>query len=168
MSQLKTPLDYFYYWEEKTPTDIFLRQSLGNGQWREYSWAEVGERVRKIACFIHSRNLPPQSKIALWSANSADWVMVDLAIMLSGHISVPLFPNQSVKAANHVLKECDVSLMFVGECGQEQKFAKWNTANVTLVGMHGCSIMVDHNLAQIQQIEEISILIFCLIRTHNY
>jgi long-subunit acyl-CoA synthetase (AMP-forming) len=151
MSQLKTPLDYFYYWEEKTPTDIFLRQSLGNGQWKEYSWAEIGERVRKIASFIHSRNLSPQSKIALWSANSADWIMVDLAIMLSGHISVPLFPNQSVKAANHVLKECDVSLMFVGECGQEQKFAEWNTANVTLVGMHGCSIAVDHNLAQIQQ-----------------
>ena len=151
MSQLKTPLDYFYYWEEKTPTDIFLRQSLGNGQWKEYSWSEVGERVRKIASFIHSRNLLPQSKIALWSANSADWIMVDLAIMLSGHISVPLFPNQSVKAANHVLKECDVSLMFVGECGQEQKFAEWNTTNVTLVGMHGCSIAVDHNLAQIQQ-----------------
>jgi long-subunit acyl-CoA synthetase (AMP-forming) len=151
MSQLKTPLDYFYYWEEKTPTDIFLRQSLGNGQWKEYSWSEVGERVRKIASFIHSRNLSPQSKIALWSANSADWIMVDLAIMLSGHISVPLFPNQSVKAANHVLKECDVSLMFVGECGQEQKFAEWNTANVTLVGMHGCSIAVDHNLAQILQ-----------------
>ena len=60
--------------------------------------------------------------------------MVDLAIMLSGHISVPLFPNQSVKAANHVLKECDVSLMFVGECGQEQKLQNGIRQNVTLSG----------------------------------
>lgn len=149
MSQLKTPLDCFYHWEEAASSDVFLRQSLGQGQWSELTWAEVGDRVRKVASFIHSLDLPPQSKVAVWSANSVDWVIVDLAIMLSGHISVPLFPNQSVKAANFVLCECDISLMFVGECGQEQKFAEWDTENITLVAMHGCSIDTEFDLRHI-------------------
>lgn len=151
MNQLKNPLDFFYYWEATARDDIFLRQSLGNGQWREFTWAEVGDRVRRLASFIHSRNLPSKSKIALWSANSADWLMVDLAIMLSGHVSVPLFPNQSVKTANFVLSECDVSLMFVGNCGQEEKFTEWSRDDVALVAMHGCSVETQFEIEQIAE-----------------
>ena len=45
---VKIPLEMFYHWEATTPEQVFLRQPA-NLQWREYTWAEVADRVRRLA-----------------------------------------------------------------------------------------------------------------------
>jgi len=80
---VKAPLEMFYHWEATTPEQVFLRQPVDQ-QWREYTWSEVADRVRRLANFIRAQDFPQGSSIALFSANCADWFMVDLAIMLSG------------------------------------------------------------------------------------
>ena len=96
METIKTPLEMFYRWESEVPEHVFLRQSLGNGDWQEYTWAQVSDRVRRLANFIRQQGLPADSNIALWASNSVDWVMVDLAIQLSGYVSVPLFLHLAI------------------------------------------------------------------------
>ncbi|NQY88182.1 MAG: AMP-binding protein [Colwellia sp.] len=149
MTEVKTPLEMFYLWEKTTPNDVFLRQSLGNGNWQEYTWLDVGDKVRRITQFIHSCNLPNKSNIALWSSNSADWILVDLAIMLSGHISLPLYPGQSIKSTRFILSECDISLMFIGACGQEDNIDEIISSQVTTVAMLGCTIATNEKLPEI-------------------
>ena len=82
----------FYKWEKEKANDPFLRQPFGDN-WEEYTWSEVGIMARKIASAIESYNLPPKSHIGLISKNCREWIIADLAIMMSGHISVPFFPN---------------------------------------------------------------------------
>lgn len=149
MTELKTPLEMLHRWENTTPNDVFLRQSLGDGSWQEYTWQDVGDKVRKITQFIHSLNLPDKSRIALWSCNSADWILVDLAIMLSGHISVPLYPGQSKKSTEFILSECDISLMFIGACGQEEHIDDIVPSTITTVAMFGCTIKTNESLLEI-------------------
>ena len=89
---VKSPLEMFYHWEQETPDKVYLRQPSAL-QWQEYTWREVADQVRRIASFLKSKNYPAESRIAIWSSNSKDWPIVDLAIMLSGHISVPIYPG---------------------------------------------------------------------------
>ena len=72
-------------------------------------------QVRKMGSYIKSLNLEKQSKIAILSKNCAHWIMTDLLIMMSGHISVPLYPNLSADTLNKILIHSESKLFFVGK-----------------------------------------------------
>lgn len=113
-TQMKLPLAMFLEREQSSPDKIFLRQPI-NGQWITYTWKQAGDEIRRIVAAIQDRNLPPKSTIGLVSKNCAHWVMADLAIMMSGHISVPLYPNIGSKTINYVLKHSEAKILFVGK-----------------------------------------------------
>ena len=113
-SGLPTLIEHFYKWEKQKPHDVFLRQPIGD-QWEEYTWAQVGEQARRMASAIHDLNLPPKSHIGIVSKNCVHWVMSDLAIMMSGHISVPLFPTLTAGQIKQVLEHSDTKVLFVGK-----------------------------------------------------
>lgn len=144
-STIKTPLEMFYRWERETPDQVYLRQPT-NRVWREYTWREVGDRVRRVAGFLRSRDYPPGSRIAIWSTNSKDWPIVDLAIMLSGHISVPLYPGQDVESAGYILNHSEARLLFAGDFDQSARADAALVMGMERVGMPGCSIECDTTL----------------------
>ena len=96
-----TPLEMLYKWEVEKPNSIYLSQPI-NGIWHEWTFYEVGQQVRKMASYIKSLSLDENAKIGILSKNCAHWIMSDLAIMLSGHISVPLYPNLNKESLNKI------------------------------------------------------------------
>ena len=104
----------FYKWEKEKANDPFLRQPFGDN-WFEYTWAEVGLMARKIASSIDSYNLPEKSHIGLISKNCREWVIADLAIMMSGHISVPFFPTLKSYELKNLIDFGEVKLLFAGK-----------------------------------------------------
>ena len=109
-----TPLEIFYKWEKQKQNDIFLSQPI-NDKLYNWTWGEVGLQVRKMAAYIKSLNLTENSKIGILSKNCAHWIMSDLAIMMSGHISVPLYPNLNSKTLKNILEHSETKLLFVGK-----------------------------------------------------
>jgi len=110
----KSLLEYFYDWESSKADAVFLKQPLGK-HWKTYTWKEAGQAARKMANFLKSQNLPAESKIGILSKNCAHWILCDLAIMLSGHISVPFYPNTAKKELAYVLEHSDCRLLFLGK-----------------------------------------------------
>ena len=104
----------FYRWEKEKANDPFLRQPFGDN-WFEYTWAEAGLMARKIASAIDSYNLPEKSHIGLISKNCREWVIADLAIMMSGHISVPFFPTLKSYELENLIDFGEVKLLFAGK-----------------------------------------------------
>lgn len=113
-TNLKTPLELMYNWEKTLPNKPYLFQPL-KGQWHDWTWAEFGDQVRRMAAFIESKGLAPGSKIGILSKNCAHWLMSDLAVMMSGHISVPIYPNVNASTVNYVLTHSEAQLLFVGK-----------------------------------------------------
>lgn len=144
----RSPLEMFYHWEENAPPDIFLRQPKDQ-EWHEYSWSQFADRVRRLTSFIHSLELPDKSHIAILSSNSADWVTVDLAIMLSGHISVPLYPAQDAGSARYILEHSDAKLVFVGAFDTPQKADEMLGTDIPRVAILGCAIEHQYDLESI-------------------
>ncbi len=109
-----SPLEMLYKWEQEKPQEIYLSQPI-NGTWHNWTWEEFGIEVRKMAGYLKSLDLPKNSKIALLSKNCAHWMMADMAIMMSGNISVPLYPNLNAETLEKILIHSESKLLFVGK-----------------------------------------------------
>ena len=103
-----------YKWEQEKPNEIYLSQPI-DGVWHNWTWKEFGIEVRKMAAYLKSLSLPEDSKIALLSKNCAHWMMTDMAIMMSGHVSVPLYPNLNAETLGKILTHSESKLLFVGK-----------------------------------------------------
>ena len=113
-SELKSPVENFIKWETNKGNETFLIQPI-NGKNHEFSWERVGIEARKICSYIKSFNFPKNSKIAILSKNCAHWIITDLAIMMSGNISVPIYANVNGKTAKYILEHSESKMLFIGK-----------------------------------------------------
>ena len=111
---VQSPLEKLYQWSASKPEKTFLRQPF-NGEWLHFSWEKSNDEIRRMAAYLRSLNLPPQSKIAIISKNCAHWIMSDLAIMMAGHISVPLYPTIPADLIRFCLEHCEAKVAFIGK-----------------------------------------------------
>lgn len=119
-----THVHYLLHWEKQLPQkDVFV-QPLANDNVVHYTWSEVAQQVRSMASYLQSLNLPEKSAIAIYGKNSAHWLMADLAIWMSGHISVPLYPTLNAEGAAYVLNHSEAKLLFIGKL--DGKADSWN------------------------------------------
>ena len=94
--EMPTLIERFYEWEQDAPDKPFLRQPFGN-KWETYTWKQVGTMARKVATALRGYGLKDKAHIGLVSKNCREWVIADLAIMMAGYVSVPLYPNLDAK-----------------------------------------------------------------------
>ena len=120
MSSYALPIDMLYKWEQETPQNIYLRQPI-DGEWHQWSWHETGQQVRRMAAYLKSLDLPPASTIGILSKNCAHWMFSDLAIMMAGHVSVPLYPNLSADSLEQILIHSETKVLFVGKLDDFEK-----------------------------------------------
>ncbi len=111
--ELETTISAFYRHEESKANEVFLRQPFGK-DWKEYTWGQVGEQVRKMATYLKA-NLPEKSKVGILSLNCSHWFMADLAIMMAGHISVPIYPTAGKNTIATILEHSEAEMLFVGK-----------------------------------------------------
>ncbi len=129
-----SPLEKFLYWEKQTPQKVFLRQPF-NGVWKTWTYQQAGEEIRKIAGGLTGFNLPQRSHIALLSKNCAHWIMADLAIMMSGHISVPLYPTLTAPSIRQILEHSEANVVIVGKLDKYSEQREGIPANVKSIGI---------------------------------
>ena len=101
MPKFSTPLEAFIYWEKNQPNAVFLKQPL-DGKFINYTYKEAGEEIRKIAKKLIDYNFPKFSHIALLSKNCAHWIMSDIAIMMTGQVSIQIYPTLNDKSVKQL------------------------------------------------------------------
>jgi long-chain acyl-CoA synthetase len=111
---LLTLVDKFYEFERAQPTKVFLRQPVGDS-FIDFTYAEAGRQARSLATYLHALGLPPGSNIGLISKNCAHWIIADIAIMISGHVSVPFYATLTADQIRHVLEHSGCPVTFVGK-----------------------------------------------------
>ena len=96
------------------PDAVYLHQPV-NRQYRTWTWAQTLDEVRRMAAALQARGFAPGSRIAITSKNCAHWLMADLAILMAGYVSVPLYQNQSSEVTRYVLEHSGAVLVFTGK-----------------------------------------------------
>lgn len=138
-----TPLQQFLKWEKEIPQQLFLRQPF-NGQWKPWTYQQAGDEIRRIATGLKSLNFPAGSNIALISKNCAHWVMADLAIMMAGHVSVPLYATLTAASIQQILEHSESKLIIVGKLDNYAAQKPGIPASVATLGMEAYGTMEAH------------------------
>src|SRR5690606_3075706 len=60
----------------------------------------------------------PDAHIAILSRNCAHWVLADLAIMMAGHVTVPVDPALDAQSVHAILSHADVKAIFLGPASE--------------------------------------------------
>tara|TARA_R110002073_G_scaffold72537_1_gene177730 strand:+ start:770986 stop:772629 length:1644 start_codon:yes stop_codon:yes gene_type:complete len=137
MNTFNSPLEAFLYWEKNTPNLPFLNQPI-NGQLRTYTFKTAGEEIRKIASAIKDYKLPKHSHIALLSKNCAHWIMSDIAIMMAGHVSIPIYPSLGAESIHQILEHSESKAIIIGKLdGFESQKAGIPNIHKISVGLYG-------------------------------
>ncbi len=137
-ADFKTPLGMFYQWEKQQPDAIWLHQCDTAGD-TTYSWAEAGRKARALAAGILSLGLEPGDKVGIYSTNTAKWVLTDLAIMMAGLVSVPIYATMPEDKIRYIADHSEMKMIFVGDqCALSAKqLAEAFQASVTVIGSDG-------------------------------
>ncbi|MEM8496541.1 MAG: AMP-binding protein [Pseudomonadota bacterium] len=115
---IEHPVTRFSAKAAENPAAPFLHQPMG-ATWRTYSFEEVDNIARKIASGLLAQGYNKGDRIALMSQNSADWIIVDIAIMMAGMVSVPIYPTAGADTVRHVLRHSKSKAVFLGEIEDE-------------------------------------------------
>jgi long-chain acyl-CoA synthetase len=131
--QYENPLARFYYWEKHHPAKVYLRQPK-NGKWHEYTYADVGKKVRSVASWLRRHGVEPGDRVAILSKNCAEWIIADLAIMLAQAVSVPLYPGQQGETTEYILQHSASKVIFLGKLDPEHQTDIGLTPDIKRVG----------------------------------
>ncbi len=139
-----SPLAQFLKWEKEIPQAVFLRQPF-NGQWKTWTYHQAGDEIRRIASGIKAQNFPEGSKIAILSKNCAHWVMADLAIMMAGCISVPLYATITAHVINQILEHSESKMIIIGKLDDYSPQRQGIPDTVLKLGITTYGIDEDHS-----------------------
>jgi long-chain acyl-CoA synthetase len=134
-----SPLAQFCKWEKQNPDRVFLRQPIA-GQWKTWTYAQAGDEIRRVTSGIRALNLPERSNIALLSKNCAHWILADLAIMMAGHVSVPLYATLTAPSIKQILEHSEAKVIILGKLDDYAAQQNGIPASVIRIGIEQYSV----------------------------
>ena len=108
---------------EKYPADHTALVCKRNGEWCKTSVREYVEAVNDVSYAMMHLGIRPGDKVGIVSGNCPEWNVSDFAAMQLGAVSVPIYPNISLKDYRHILEHAEMKLLFVENGGLYRKLA---------------------------------------------
>ena len=132
--QVISPLTMLLKRESQTPNDHYMTQPTSEGN-KTFTWAQTMEIARKLAARINTYRYPKGTRIAVLGKNTAEWIMVDIAIMLAGHVSVPIFATAGKDTISFVLDHAQCPMMFLGKLDDYTAATQADFPDLVTVGL---------------------------------
>lgn len=129
------PLQSLYRWERERADQIFMTQPMGAGQVLDITWVDAAEQVRRMATWLKAQGWPEGSRVAIIGKNSAHWILADLAILMAGYVSVPIYPTFNSQALSYILTHSEARACFVGKMDDVDNLQTGVPPNVLLIAM---------------------------------
>ncbi|MCJ7653202.1 MAG: long-chain fatty acid--CoA ligase [Actinobacteria bacterium] len=98
---------------EKYGNRVMMKRKQ-EGQWKEISWNQFYEKVRNLGLALISMGIQAGDRVAIFSTNSPEWQMTDMASLSIGAADVPLYPTITAPQAEYILKDSGSRVVFVG------------------------------------------------------
>ncbi len=89
--------------------------------WGSMTWAEYGALVDQLAAAFVQWGVGSGDRVAILSENRWEWHVADVATMMVGAISVPVYPTSSISQTRYVLEHSAAKLCVVSNLDQFRK-----------------------------------------------
>jgi long-chain acyl-CoA synthetase len=105
------------------PNKVAFKVKAGGG-WKEISWREYGEEVRRVAKSLLALGYGHGKKIAILSNNRPEWHIVDVASMAVGGASAAIYQTNSPEQVQYIVEHSESKVAFVDGPEQLEKILK--------------------------------------------
>jgi len=76
------------------------------GEWKSMTYAEMKETARKFGTYLRqNRYLIEKQKVAIWSGNCPEWLIVDIACAIYNWTSVSVYDTLGPDAASYIIAD---------------------------------------------------------------
>jgi long-chain acyl-CoA synthetase len=94
-----------------------------DGTWEPMTYREVGAAAREMACGLMSLGIAKGEKVAILSSTRVEWTLADIACILCGLITVPIYPSSLPDQVEYILSHSGSRAAFVEDESQWNKLA---------------------------------------------
>ena len=115
-------LELFYSQYISNKSKPFLH-SIDKDNIISHTWDEVYNKVNQLSFFI-SQHAIPKDRCLIVSENRPEWIISDLAIMLSNAITVPAYTTYLERDYEYLINDCKPSIIIVSNQNQLDKVIK--------------------------------------------
>lgn len=81
----------------------------------EMSWALVEKKTHALSNALLEMGVNVQENIGIFSQNTIDWTLADIASLQLRAVTVPLYATSSVEQAAYILNDANIRILFVGD-----------------------------------------------------
>ncbi len=114
------------------PEKVALRYKDGRGVgsarpqegWRDITWREYGDSVRKVGKALHALGFRSGDKMALLSGNRVEWHVADIGCLSIGGATAPVYTTNSPEQVAYIVGHSDSKVACVENTEQLEKVLK--------------------------------------------
>ncbi|HEY8584374.1 MAG TPA: AMP-dependent synthetase/ligase [Capillimicrobium sp.] len=99
-------------------------RSKVDGEWRERTFAEVGEVAREIALGLIDLGIAHGDRVALLCQTRPEWTFADFGATMTGAVVVPIYPTNSPEECEWVLSDSEAVAVVCEDASQVAKVAE--------------------------------------------
>ncbi len=103
--------DILTQYETKYPHQQVALAGKRDGAWVTYTPAEYVRITNNISYAFIKLGIQPGDKIGIISTNRPEWNMLDMAIMQTGAVTVPVYPTISVDDYRHIVNHSEMRMV---------------------------------------------------------
>lgn len=116
--------DIFFAAVERNLDRMMLFQENGPpsaNRWLALSSREFGRRVARTARTLHGWGIQPGDRVCILSENRPEWSIADMACLLLGAVTVPLYTTLTAEQSAFLLSDSGCRAIFLSSSAQLQK-----------------------------------------------
>ncbi len=103
-------VDFLLWHARVSATRIAAKQKV-NGVWRDYTWAELGDRVRRLSEGLVKLGIQPGDRVAIYANPCLSWCLMDLAIEAARAVPTPIYPSNTPEEVAYIVNDSEVKLV---------------------------------------------------------
>ena len=112
LDNLNSLIELFFYQADKQDEKSIFLEWLNPNNKKIYTWKETQQNIFKLSKII-KKNIKEGDRCLLVSENRPEWFISDLAIMLSGGITVPAYTTYTEEDYKYLIEDCEPTLVIV-------------------------------------------------------
>ncbi|QIX27363.1 long-chain fatty acid--CoA ligase [Nocardioides sp. JQ2195] len=89
--------------------------------WESVTWQQVGDRVNNLAAGLMALGIEPEQRVGIASSTRYEWILADLAIMLSGAATTTVYSSTNADDTAYILSDSGSRIVFAEDDDQIAK-----------------------------------------------
>lgn len=148
---------HLFHWRlEQSPEQTAFTFPDKNEEWQKLTWAQVGQRVRAIACGLRALGIADEQRVGILSVTRIEWILADLGILCAGAATTTVYPSNTAEECQFILSDSATRIIFAEDEEQVAKIVskREELPELTNVVVFDGKASADGFVITLQQLEE--------------